>query len=305
MKPIKRLLVGLDLTEMDEKLIRYAGMLTQILNCDTVYFVHIQRNLEIPEAIKSQYPDLAAPMDELIQHQIKQKLKEHWVASSDCETIIEVKEGNPADQIVRWTRLKSVDMMIMGKKTSLSGSGIVPKKIAKLLTTSLLFVPEEANDQLQNLFIPIDFSRFSGRAMHYAYELSKVLKGKLTVQYVYHVPTGYHKTGKSFDEFADIMRNHAQNDMKRFLTENEVPESEVQLVYNLNKDGNAATQIYETALNNQADLVVMSSKGRSGLASVMIGSVTEKMIDKIKKIPLLILKDEKENISFIDALLKI
>jgi nucleotide-binding universal stress UspA family protein len=173
------------------------------------------------------------------------------------------------------------------------------------MTTYILFVPEEYEMRLKTVFVPIDFSRFSGRTLHMAQQLSKKISAKLIVQYVYRVPTGYHKTGKTYDEFAQIMRNHAEKDMQRFFTTHQIDDKDVEVVLNLDKSENAAQKIYETALNHKADLIIMSSKGRTGLASVLIGRETEKLIHPIKKMPLLIAKDEKESISFVDALFKI
>lgn len=305
MKDIKRILVGLDLTEMDAKLIQYSCMLAKLFKVQTVYFVHISRNLELPEQIKKDYPDLLAPMDETIKHEIQESINEHWQNVDGCQTVIEVKEGNPSEKIVRWTKVKEVDLLIMGKKIKLSGSGIIPNKIAKIMYTSMLFVPENAKMQLKNVFIPIDFSRFSGEAVKVGYHLANEIGARPCVHYAYHVPIGYHKTGKSFDEFSQIMRKHAEDDMSKFLAKQEIDKSEVKVSLSLDKTSNAAGTIKEAAQNQEADLIIMSSKGKTGIASVILGSVTEKLINLTETIPLLILKDKKENMSFLDALMKI
>lgn len=305
MKQIKRILVGLDLSEMDSKLIQYSAMLANVMQSETIYFVHISKNLELPESIKKDYPDLLAPMDENIMHEIQTNIDEYWDHKLDCEVKVEVKEGNPADKIIRWTRVKAVDLMIMGKKIALSGTGIIPNKIAKLMQTSMLFVPENAELALERILVPIDFSRFSKQAIEAGLAMKSQCGGAVYLHYSYQVPSGYHKTGKSFDEFAKIMRKHGEADMIKFLKTHGINKDDVEFTLSLDKSGNAAGKIHETALNHKADLIIMSSKGRTGLASVMIGSVTEKLINLIERIPLMIIKDEKQNLSFIDALLKI
>ena len=80
------ILVALDLTEIDETLLKYTSMFINHFHVDTVYFIHIAKSLEIPEDLLEQYPDLIAPMDEAIEKQIaesleQQRIKKTWIFS--------------------------------------------------------------------------------------------------------------------------------------------------------------------------------------------------------------------------------
>ncbi|MDA0195615.1 MAG: hypothetical protein O2887_11620 [Bacteroidetes bacterium] len=56
------LLVGLDFSEMDDTLIRYSHMLSELSVVSHIYFVHIVKDLEIPDAVLDRFPNLKPPL---------------------------------------------------------------------------------------------------------------------------------------------------------------------------------------------------------------------------------------------------
>jgi nucleotide-binding universal stress UspA family protein len=303
MYKIERLLVALDLTEMDEILIKYSSHLAKFLNTEKIYFVHIAKNLELPEELRKNYPDLLAPSDESISDSIEKKITKAWDSGYDCEKVIEIKEGDPSQNILRWAEIKSVDMIVMGRKRKLKGGGVVPQKIAKVVHTSLMMVSEDFSFQLDSIVVPVDFSKHSKLVVEEALEITKGNNVALTIFHVFRVPTGYHKTGKSYDEFATIMKGHAHNDFRDFLKRNDFPE-DLNCQYVLDSDDAPADRIFDFASSQKASMIIMGSKGRTGLASILLGSVAEKVITYDSEIPLMIIKEKGENMGFLKALFK-
>lgn len=64
---MKSVLVGLDLTEMDANLIRYASVIARDYNFTKVYFIHVEKNLELPEQVVKEYDEVITPVDEGIE----------------------------------------------------------------------------------------------------------------------------------------------------------------------------------------------------------------------------------------------
>ncbi len=303
MYKIERLLVALDMTEMDELLIKYSSHLAKFLKSEKVYFIHVARDLELPEDLRKNYPDLMAPSDESIADSIEKMIKTSWDSNYDCEKVVEIKEGDPSDQILKWVNIKDVDMLIMGRKRKLKGGGIVPQKIAKVAHTSLMMVPEDFEFKLDKIVVSVDFSKHAKLAVEEALAISKGKNIDLTLLNVFRVPAGYHKTGKDYDEFATIMKGHAKTDFNEFIEKNGFPK-DLTCEYVLDEDDSPADKIFEFSAEYNADMIVMGSKGRTGLASILLGSVAEKVITYDSEIPLMIIKEKGENMGFLKALLK-
>jgi len=304
MYKIERLLVALDFTEMDELLVKYTSHLAKFLNSEKVYFIHIAKDLELPDELKKNYPDLLAPGDESMTNRIEKLVETAWESDYKCEHAIEVKEGDPSEQILKWVDIKAVDMMVMGRKRKLKGGGIVPQKIAKVAHTSIMMVPEDYQFKLDKIVVPVDFSKHSKLAVEEAIAINKDQKISVTLLNIYRVPVGYNKTGKTYDEFAEIMEAHAQSDFKEFIAKNEFPDNLI-CHYGLDEDDAPADKIFEYASKENADMIIMGSKGRTGLASILLGSVAEKVVTYDSEIPLMIVKEKGENMGFLKALLKL
>lgn len=303
MYPFKRLLVALDNTELDETIIAYTSAIVNTMNVEKVYFFHVAKSLDLPEGLSDKYPDLLAPVDESLANDIQVKVDAKFTGS--CEYEVVIKEGNAADQVLRWSEIKAIDLLIVGRKIELKGEGVISGRLARVAHCSILFVPEHAKPQMNTLLIPVDFSKHSSMALETAIEIQKANDAKIILQNAYHVPWGYHTTGKSFEEFADVMKEHASADIEKYLQKNKLESSKFEVALCLDKDDNPAECAYNEASKNNADLIIMSSKGRSGLAHILLGSVAEKMMRIDANIPLMVVKNKVENMGFFEALMKI
>jgi nucleotide-binding universal stress UspA family protein len=304
MYQLKRLLVALDLTEMDDVLIKYTSFFAKKVKAEKVYFFHIAHDFKLPQELKTKYPDLLAPADESLEVIINDLITENWDSEYACERSVELKEGSPIDQLLKWVDNKDIDLVVMGRKQSLKGKGIVPQKFTNLAHASVLLVPEHTKFKLEKVIVPIDFSGHSKLAVDQALRLSETTNAKVSFVNVYTVPTGYHKTGKSYEDFAEIMQKHANNDYVEFLKESELKEK-LDCAFVLDDDHSPSDKIFYYAEEQKADLIIMGSKGRTGIASILLGSVTTKVISYDTSIPLLVVKNKEENMGFLKALLNI
>jgi len=122
--------------------------------------------------------------------------------------------------------------------------------------------------------------------------------------HIYGVPTGYYKTGKSHEEFSEIMKSHAKKDYDEFLASYSFP-SDIPCDYLLTDNGHYAELTYSYAENNAVDLIILGSRGRTAISSAMMGSVAEKLVYSDNDIPVLIIKEKGENLGFLDVLMKL
>ena len=306
MEDIKRVLVALDLTEMDETLIRYIARLSNEIDLDKIYFFNVMKNLELPEKIAEKYPDLVAPMDEATINEIQYTIDEEAGNQLKGDYEIKVTDGNRAEKILKWAKIKEVDLIVMGRKSGLDGQGIVSGKVVKLAPCSVVFVPEVLPETLRNLVVPIDYSSTSKLAFEFSLNIAKKISGlKLTCLNVYNVPSGYHYSGKSYEEFEEIMKQNAEESFSEFISNFDTKGITVEPNFELDDHRDIAKTIYKFALKNKASAIAVGSQGRTQVAAVLLGSIAEKLINLNSQIPTIVVKQRRHNMDFLEALLKI
>lgn len=302
MKKFKKILVGLDLSPLDEVLIRKTAELVRFYKAEKVYFVHVAKDLALPEEVSNTYPDLLAPVDEAIETGISDAVRAAGFPE-ETEYEVDAKEGSPLDKILRWSKVKDVDLIIMGRKQDLEGSGALAKRIALRAPCSVLFLKENLPEEpFRRVLVPIDFSSYSLLALEQAQEISQD-PSNIKCLHFYEVPAGYTKTGKSYEEFSEIMHANARRDYERFIDKNGLPAYPVEMVARDSR--NMADYLVDTAKKDNIDLIIIGSRGRTDSAAILLGSVAEKVINVNNQIPMLVMKKKGENMRFLDALFRI
>lgn len=302
MRKFKKILVGLDLSPLDEVLIKKTAKLARFFEAEQVYFIHVAKDLALPEEVSKNYPDLLAPVDEVIEKSIADQIRAADFPSHVAYEV-DAKEGGTMDKILRWSKVKDVDLIIMGRKHDLEGSGTLAKRIALRSSCSVLFLPEYMKSEtFKKLFVPIDFSSYSALSLDYAQAISEATED-VKCYHLYEVPQGYSKTGKSYEEFAEIMRSNTEKNYQQFIERNNLPHYPCEIT--LKDKGNRAESLLHAAKNDGADLIIIGSRGRTDSAALLIGSVAEKLIDINNEIPMLVLKKKGENMKFLDALFRL
>lgn len=300
-----RMLVGMDLSEMDEHVVKYAYLIAKTFQMEAVYFFHVSSNLELPEEIAEKYGDMMAPVDETIERQMKDTIDMHCNELEGCHVEIEAHAGDVTEEIMKWAKVKRVDMILLGRKEKLTGSGLHSRKIARASSCSVLFIPENPPTSFGKIMVPIDYSKHSEMAFELGVDIQNHTGSKLLSNHVYKVPTGYYKAGKTYEEFAEIMLENTKKESKKFFRKLGVEGVDFEFTYALDDDIHPADKIYISAKEAQVDMILLGSKGRSTAAAMLIGSVAEKLLEESSDIPVLLVKKGNENMSLIDAIFRL
>ncbi|MDX5346826.1 MAG: universal stress protein [Hymenobacteraceae bacterium] len=302
MQKIKRLLVGLDLTEMDKGLIAYTAFISQILHPEKIYFIHVEKDLEKVENLFPEFKQKNKPADESMQLQMKEEIKHIFSNFPEIAVECTVVEGSPIKEITHCAKIKNVDMILVGQKTRLKGSGLVPKKLARISRSHVLFVPENSRPVINKIMVPLDFSEYSRLALEHAVIIAQqVAQPEIVVQHVYQVPTGHYKIGKSYEEMAERMRKLVES--KIFTEVSAVPHGNipVNVEYTLTDHDDSAEQIIKIFKKLEADLLILGAKGQSAVSAFLLGSHTEKVLKHPLPAPVLVVKKPDEKLSFLDT----
>jgi nucleotide-binding universal stress UspA family protein len=124
----------------------------------------------------------------------------------------------------------------------------------------------------KKILVPLDGSQLSLRALEPALAMSKYTGAELLLVRVPVVDTlSFAVTGSKHAE----ARNDALVYLETIRKSNEQPHLSIRSQV---LDGDVASAIVDTARTEQADLIVMSTHGYSGLTRWVLGSVTEKVL---------------------------
>jgi nucleotide-binding universal stress UspA family protein len=155
----------------------------------------------------------------------------------------------------------------------------------------------------QPILVPVDFSPASERALFKAFELAEYLKVRVVVLHVVHDPVdmpGYYTAmvkKKKFARLQDAARvmldEFIQTFRKRNNTKMRLKRTERLLVIGL-----PVTRILQVAEKIEACMVIMGSKGQTGLKHLMLGSVAERVVQLCPQ-PVMVVKavPQEEEIS--------
>ncbi len=103
-------------------------------------------------------PSEGKPIDESLLAAMQAKVRAVFGEAPKAEIACEVIEGSPLAQLTHWAKVKKIDLILVGKKHTLKGTGVVPGKLARTCRTSVLFVPEKVPEQLRRILVPVNFS---------------------------------------------------------------------------------------------------------------------------------------------------
>ena len=305
MYPLKKILICLDLSEIDEKLIAYGSKMCPIVKAESINFLHVAKSLDIPAEIRKQFPGLLPSGDETIKKRIDSSIETSLGKDVEANTHIVLQEGNPTQKIAEYVKKNDIDLVIVGRKLELKGTGILPQKLVRFVPCNVLFVPEKNPLKITKIMVPVDFSEPSGKALDRALDIAKSSDIEVVFQNVYTVPTGYSHIGKTYEEFAEIMKHHAINDFAKFIKKFDLGGIRNQNIYTLDNNARPADKIYATALKEDISMIVVGAKGKTSAATILLGSVTEQLANYNSQIPLFIVKDKTETLNFFKALLQV
>ena len=295
MKKFQRALIAMDLSEMDQKLLHFTKLLTYIFPIQKLYFVHIMPDFTIPENLDAEFHKLFAPeypIDEKIRDKIALDVQETLGAPPNLQIAVNVIEGNPYEKLIHWTKVKEIDLLIVGQKEISNGSGITAKRVARQSKCNVLFVPESAGEELKKILVPIDFSENAARAIKEALRIKDLLPG-VSVETLYVVdlpPDSYFMRSIEDNDFKSLLVESAEESYLQFLKKNDFNPEEIEPVFLENDFVNIAAHIEDYVKESQPDLVLMGAKGHSRLENFFYGSVTEKFVDRCKELPIMIIR---------------
>jgi nucleotide-binding universal stress UspA family protein len=303
---IKKMIVCLDQTSLDQTLIEHAAFFAKINQTKKIYFTTIIKNLSIPKEVLDEFPNLIENMITERKEAMQKLVESSFPEIKGLTISYIVKEGNLSKKIIKLAEEKSADMIIIGRKVNLPGTGVASQRLARRATCSLLIVPEGSKPKISKLLVPSDFSEYSKDAMEEAILIAeKHGKVEIVCQNVFNVPSGYHFTGKTYEEFTEIMRTYAEINFKKFIRKIDTKGIKITPVYTMDDDDDPVQEIVSKGLEIGADGIIIGAKGKTAATALFIGSIAERLIQYNDSLPLLVTRPKGKNAGILDYILEI
>ncbi len=303
MERLEEWFVCLDLTSMDDILIGYADFLTTEVKPQKITFIHVIKSSNVADDMIELFPELENRDDfnEVIRNDLQDKI-DNYFDKSKVDTELVIKEGRPTDQIVETMNNINPDLTFMGKKAGYSGKGVIPRKIMKYLSSSILFIPESARYQLNKTLVPTDFSEQSAQAIKMAHGLTQGSDRHVVAQHVYNYPAKFFPYIPEDDD-EEKMNQYLKKKKNEFVEKYSIPK-DVDFVFSLNIEGSKMDQIYDLVIKEQVDMIVGVSKADKKITSIFREDFTDKMAYFRFGVPLFIRKDKEKHQKFLESLFK-
>ncbi|MDN5203918.1 universal stress protein [Fulvivirgaceae bacterium BMA10] len=299
MDNLKRWMVGLDLTELDDTLISYTKYLAQIFQPELVFFVHIIRHREYPDGVHIHMPDTSEYNKEGVEQALTACVTKHFNEDEPIEIL--VFDGKPKFELWKELFVFNIDLFIAGAKEKHKGRGIIPQKFVRRSLCSVLFVPEGVSQKIQKILVPMDFSEPSKQAIEKAVKMADTIGPcSVTTCHAFDSAYGVNFSNLPSDEYIKNSRQAAADQYDQFITSVDLKHQNVELKLLFNNRPSVAELIKDFAEREFYDLIIMSATGKSGFMWILLGSETERIVRIEKKLPVMILKEKKENVKFWD-----
>lgn len=318
MATIKRILVPTDFSENATSVFDFVKETAQNYNA-TVDLIHVIPRLSYlkvsrdtlgnPFEDKNKYARLR---DEL-KIKLDNELKEHVPEENRGRTFVK-HEDKPGSGIVKHAQSGERYDLIMissrGRGNSVFKRGSVTEKLIRLASTPVLSVNKGYDHEIKTVLVPTDGSKVSLEALPMALLIAEQNNAAITLYSVSEHEGGLVRaTGKqpyrfTIDQIKDAIYKGLREYVKdgknvlSFISELS-PGSEViklkngdrqaiELAIVVERGPSAHAAIVGFALEN-AQVVVMGTHGRSGMANLFVGSTTEKVARQLK-LPVLTIK---------------
>ncbi|MGB3617083.1 MAG: universal stress protein [Catalinimonas sp.] len=302
----RRLVVGLDFSGADRPLLAHATFIARTVGAQEIRLVHIQEGDELPSETRARFPELPARFDAPALHDAFAGYIE-GVAVPGAKVTHEVLVGEPVETFLRYVKTHDVDLLMLGRKpTEADRPSVVCRRLIWKVRCSLLFAPAAAAPRVERLLIPFDVEDYSQMALKGAFELAEQASVRVVCQILYHVPMGWTKSGKSYEEFAAVMRDQAEQKFEAFVRERFGTHPDfIETRYTLDDDRHPSADIYRLAHTENVDLVIVGSRGRGTGAALLLKDIAERLFACNDQVPLLIVKRKTDGMNVFQALLNL
>ncbi len=281
-----KLMVALDLTEMDPILVEYVSFLCKVWNIKHLYFTHNVKQYKLYD-LYDDFLEEGITVEDIVDRGLQRTIEKHYSASVPHSVLI-TSDDYTESILAHLAEEYEIDIMVIGNKDELQGTGALGQKLVRMLDANVLFVPEEAKHKMESILVPTDFSAASARCFPVANSLVERSGGKIEALHVYNIPSfffPYINTEKAIDKTELHLREKVKQFRKRYKLPEELP-----FRYTDREDLSVVEAIELHAEKGKFDVIVVSARGGNNITSLFIGGTTNDLLIRNRRMPLLVIR---------------
>lgn len=268
---MSRILVPVDFSSRSEYAAKLAAQIGRETNCD-IYLLHM---VELPSGIVDMGAgsNFSIPESMMYLRKVKEKildLRDRFF-SEECNVKYAIRFQNPFEGIQKYAKKIDASLIIMGSQgVSDFEEMIIGSNTEKIVRTSeipVIVVKKDSNKfRLKDLVYASNFKDDNKESFKKFLGFAKLFKSKIHLLKV-------NTVGKF--ESSSVTKEK----IKSFVKDFELPKSTIN-VYN---DSSVVKGITNFSREMNADLIALSTHGRSGLSNLFNGSITKSVSKNVLK----------------------
>lgn len=256
-------LVALSGLDVDRELLRYVRSVAAAGIVSKLRFVHVVN------------PDAPPLITVKARQDVESFVSYHFgdpPAGARCE--IEIVPGIRTDALIETVERMKADVAMLGHRRNRSGHRSLARRLAMAAPCSVWLVPEGAPSTIRTVLAPTDFSDHSANALRVAASIARSAHARECT--ALHV--SFDSSVIGYDEHALKVHQNEQEQFRHFLAPLDLSGTDVRR--QCEEGPEPSRTILRVAEERQADLIVLSTRGRSRAASVLLGSVTARVVER-------------------------
>lgn len=285
---MKNVLVFLDLSRMDDSLLRHLKPMDEHMQLGKICLLHYMELQDLTDDVSAHFPNMDRPIEEVITEEIEQRAKAAGLEAGRYE--IKVVTKGKQRGLIDWINQSEYDLCVFGKKIVHRGTGVLSGKLARLIDKSILFITESSRFDLRHVLVPVDFSKYAKRSLRFSADLIKTSDSQLVALNVFKLPAAYFPyIGERSGHLEKKQREESKRKLDSFCAD-AIPDQAIRRDVEYADQNTIADTIYNHARTNYTDLVVMGLKGRTDNDELLIGSIAQRLIQPDRDVSVLLVK---------------
>lgn len=294
---IEQAVVAMSLGDADETTLDYLAFFAEVVPLQSGFFLHVQPRFDLLNALfESEAQSVVSNYDlhaDLVR-QMEQAARSRFETMGLAQLQTDVREGDPLEEILRAAADLNADLLVAGKNSTGETHGILASNLVRKAPGNVLIVPDRAQPRITRILVPVDFSPYSVRALQTAAALVSVLPETVEViaTHVYQLPSVMaYRINKTQDDLQAIIEADRKAAMEDFVL-NFAPQLSDRIRFEVWRHENTgiAEHLLDFSTANEVDLIIMGAKGHSKVELLLMGSVTERLLQLNEMIPVWVVK---------------